>query len=92
MDFEWDALKAASNRRKHGVTFEEGVTVFGDPNAVTIPDPWHSATEEREITIGTSNHGRILVISHTFRGSVMRVISVRRASRRERIEYEEAIG
>jgi uncharacterized DUF497 family protein len=54
MDFEWDEQKAAQNRKKHGVGFHEAATVFGDPMAISFPDPDHSTDEERYITIGTS--------------------------------------
>lgn len=89
MDFEWDAAKAAENVRKHGVSFDEGASVFGDPLAVTFPDPDHSAAEERLITFGLSVSGRLLVISHTARTPRIRIISARSMTRRERKIYEE---
>jgi uncharacterized DUF497 family protein len=92
LTFEWDANKAASNLAKHGVSFQEATTVFGDPLSLTIPDPAHSLAEARFIVLGRSHLGRLLVVIHTERGDNIRVISVRRASRRERKDYEEAIN
>ena len=92
LTFEWDANKAKSNLAKHGVSFEEAATVFGDPLSTTIPDPAHSQTEARFIILGRSYLGRLLVVIHTERGDNIRVISARRASRRERKDYEEAIS
>jgi uncharacterized protein len=92
LTFEWDAKKAESNRVKHGVSFEEAATVFGDPLSLTIPDPAHSQTETRFIILGCSHQGRLLVVIHTERGDNIRIISARRASRRERRDYEEAIS
>lgn len=90
MKFQWDSNKASSNAKKHGVSFEEAVTVFGDPLAVTISDPDHSVGEFRLLTIGQSNLQRLLVVSHTERegeGEV-RLISARLATRQERKSYE----
>ena len=89
MDFEWDKDKARSNVTKHGVSFEEATTIFGDSNAVTFDDPRHSIDELRFLTIGTSETGRALIVSHTARGSVLRIISARSASRAERKGYED---
>ena len=76
---------------KHGVSFEESSTVFGDPRSLTIPDPVHSKVEERFVTIGTSHRGKLLVVVvHTERGDNIRIISARVASRRERKSYEES--
>ena len=91
MEFEWDAGKAASNRRKHGVSFEEAATVFADPYALTDPDPVHSVEEDREITVGRTNRSRIVVVVTTRRNGRMRIISARRASKREVDLYEEEI-
>lgn len=88
MQFQWDAQKANANRRKHGVTFEEAVTVFGDPLALTISDPQHSIGEARWLTMGISLSGRLLVVSYTERENSVRVISARLATRRERSDYE----
>ena len=90
--FEWDPDKAKSNLAKHGVSFEEASTIFGDPLSLTIPDPAHSQTEARFVILGLSHLGRLLVVIHTERDDNIRVISARRASRRERKEYEEAIS
>ena len=87
--FEWDPQKARANSEKHGVSFEEGATVFADPLSLTIGDPDHSADEERFVTVGLSISGRLLVVSHTDRGQSIRLISVRPATRRERKAYEE---
>jgi uncharacterized DUF497 family protein len=89
MEFEWDPEKARRNLTKHGVAFEEAATVFADFLSSTFPDPEHSIEEEREITIGTSERGRLLVVSHTERGDRIRIISARKATRRERKAYEE---
>jgi len=89
MDFEWDPKKAALNVRDHRITFEEASTVFGDSLAVTFPDPDHSVGESRLLTFGISDQGRLLVVSHTERRGVVRIISARRALRAERRIYEE---
>lgn len=88
MEFEWDSEKADENLRKHGVTFSEGLTIFGDPLEVMIPDPDHSEGELRFLSLGTSEGGRILVVSYTERGARIRIISAREATPRERREYE----
>ena len=87
--FEWDEEKAQDNLRKHGISFEEAQTVFNDPLAITIPDPDHSADEDRFITIGESDKRRILVAVYTERRKKIRLISARKASRTERKKYEE---
>jgi len=84
--------RPASNLAKHGVSFQEAATVFGDPLSLTIPDPAHSQTEARFIILGRSHWGKLLVVIHTERGDNIRVISARRASRREGNDYEKAIG
>jgi uncharacterized DUF497 family protein len=89
MEFEWDDAKAARNRKKHAIAFDEAATIFGDPLAVTFPDPDHSSDEDRYITLGTSERGRLLVVSHTDRDDRIRIISARKATRRERKAYEE---
>jgi len=89
MEFEWDPRKAATNARKHGVTFQEASTVFGDPLAVTFADPDHSVNENRYITFGLSDQKRLLVVSHTQRKGQTRIISARRMNRREKKIYEE---
>ena len=91
LTFEWDTNKARWNLAKHGVSFEESSTVFGDLRSLTIPDPVHSKVEERFVTIGTSHRGKLLVVVvHTERGDNIRIISARVASRRERKSYEES--
>lgn len=89
--FEWDSKKAASNVAKHGVTFDEATTVFGDPLAVIFDDEDHSQNERREIIIGHSILGQLLLVSFTERDKmVVRIISARKANRRERKDYEES--
>ena len=89
MEFEWDDAKAASNEQKHGVSFHEAMTVFGDPLSLTGYDPDHSDDEDRYLTMGQSAEGRLLVISHTDRGDTIRIISARAESRHERKDYED---
>ena len=88
MDFEWDPVKASANESKHGVTFEEAMTVFGDPLELTISDPDHSMEEFRFVSIGLSGAGRLLIVSYTERDGVIRLISTRLAQARERKQYE----
>jgi uncharacterized DUF497 family protein len=90
LTFEWDSRKARSNLTKHGIGFDEASTIFGDPLSLTIPDSEHSRAESRYITIGRTFNGKLVVVVHTDRGDNIRVISARRASRRERKFYEEA--
>jgi hypothetical protein len=87
--FEWDGRKATQNLKKHGVSFEEASTAFGDLESRTIPDPIHSSVETRFITLGKSERERLLVVVTTERGNRIRIISARRASRREKDEYEK---
>jgi len=87
--FEWDPDKAAVNLRKHRVGFEEASTVFGDPLSITILDPERGEGEFRYVLIGQSQRRRVLVVCHTERGETIRIVSARRASRREKNEYEE---
>ena len=89
MEFEWDERKAAANLKKHGVSFHEAGTVFGDTMAITFHDPDHSETEQRFLTFGLSRFGRLLVVTHTDRGGRTRIISARVMTNRERIIYEE---
>jgi len=91
--FEWDAAKAQSNRRKHGIAFEDAMTVFLDPLAVTRDDDEHAESEERWITVGQTDGGMLTVLAHTYHETAedeasLRVISARRATPRERREYE----
>lgn len=88
-NFEWDEEKAQANLRTHKVSFDEATTVFSDPFSITIPDPDHSTGEERYIDIGTSDKGRLLVVSYTERGTNIRIISCRKATPTERRRYEE---
>ncbi len=90
MDFEWDPTKAAANLKKHGVSFDEATSVFGDPLALTFGDPDHSGSEVCLITFGLSLRGRLLVVSHTPRDPRIRiVVNARPMIRRERKIYEE---
>jgi len=86
-NFEWDEEKAKANLRQHKVSFDEGTMVFSDPFSITIPD--RSIDEERYIDIGTSDKGRILVVSYTECGANIRIISCRKATPTERRCYEE---
>jgi uncharacterized DUF497 family protein len=88
LKFEWDPKKAASNLAKHGVSFEDATTVFGDQFASTIPDPLHSEDENRFITLGLSATGNLVVVVHSERGESVRVISARLATSGERKRYE----
>lgn len=87
--FDWDEDKAASNLRKHGVSFEEAASVFTDPNLIEIFDPEHSDDESRFLTIGFSNHGRLLAVAYTPRGQFIRIINARIASKRLEKFYEK---
>jgi uncharacterized DUF497 family protein len=86
--FEWHPVKAASNLKKHKVSFPEASTVFGDTRRIEAPDQWHSDDEQRYLGIGRSIQGRILCIYYTFRAKNIRIISARPAERWERNEYE----
>ena len=88
MEFEWDRTKAVSNLAKHGVGFDEAVTIFYDPLAATFDDPDHSIRERRQITIGYSSRDRLLVVAHTGRGRKVRIINARLATARERRNHE----
>jgi len=89
LSFEWDPRKAATNVRKHGVSFQEAVRVFGDPLARIFDDPDHSAGELRELIVGHAARQRLLVVSFVERGDKVRILSARRATTRERRDYEE---
>ena len=87
--FEWDEKKSASNRKKHGITFEEAKSVFSDQFARLIPDPDHSDEEDRFILLGTSIHSNLLVVCHCERSdNCIRIISARKAVKKEREIYE----
>ncbi len=91
MDFEWDQEKAARNEKKHGITFSEATTVFGDPLELTISDPDHSSGEYRFLSIGRSNSGNLLVVSYTERcQNQIRIISARKATGHEQKYYEQS--
>ena len=89
--FEWDTRKADVNRAKHGVSFEEAGTAFADPNALDGPDLRHSEKESRFLRLGRAGTGRVLVVAYTVRrrddGESIRIISARRASRKEQAAY-----
>jgi uncharacterized DUF497 family protein len=89
LTFDWDAAKAASNQRKHGVSFEEAATAFYDDRGLLIRDPDHSSEEDRFVLLGLSSQLRALVVCHCYRsgGDVIRIISARKADRRERLLY-----
>ena len=89
--FEWDPVKANANLRKHGVAFEEALTVFVDPLARIFDDPDHSADEPREIIIGHSTKPRLLVVGFTERSGTVRLIHARGATKTERKDYEENV-
>lgn len=89
MQIVWEARKAAANKKKHGVSFQEAATVFADPLSLTGADPDHSVGEHRWITYGESARGRLLVVAHTDEGDIIRVISARVATRHEQRLYEE---
>ena len=88
--FEWHGKKARSNLEKHGVSFEEAATVFGDPLSLTIEDPLQPGTERRFIVMGLSVRGRTMVVVHFERGERIRIISARVATSVERRQYEES--
>lgn len=87
--FEWDAVKASQNMKKHNISFEEAKTVFFDENAIVIHDPEHSDNEDRFVILGLSATARLLVVCHCFRrkNSVIRIISARKATKKESIQY-----
>jgi uncharacterized DUF497 family protein len=89
VEFEWDPAKTEANESKHGVSFAEAMTVFGDSLSLTGYDPDHSDDEDRFVTMGMSAEGRLLIVSHTDRGETIRIISSREASRGERKDYED---
>lgn len=91
MKFEWDDAKASANLEKHGVTFEEAISAFGDPFLIIFADPDHSIDELRFLLLGVSDALRLLVVSYTDRESYIRIISAREATRPERKNYEEEL-
>ena len=88
-EFEWDQIKADENISKHSIGFEEAVTVFSDPNSLTIFDPDHSLEENRYLDIGISCKGRVLIVVYTERREKIRIISCRKATAIERCQYEK---
>lgn len=88
VEFEWDEQKAASNLDKHSVDFSEAMTLFGDPLEIIIPDPDHAEGEDRFLSLGLSDAGRLLVAAYTEREGKIRLISAREATPRERRDYE----
>ena len=91
--FIWDEGKARTNERKHGVTFNEAKTVFYDDNAELISDPDHSGHEDRFVMLGMSDRARILIVCHCYResNSIIRIISARKATRKEQAQYRRSI-
>jgi uncharacterized protein len=87
MEFEWDFRKAEANLAKHGISFSEAATVFGDPLAITYFDPDHSITEDRYLTFGATTSGRYVAVVHTDRDGKVRLVSARPMTSRERIHY-----
>jgi len=92
LTFEWDEKKAAANLRKHGVSFEEAASAFGDPLSLTIPDPAHSEAEERCILLGMTARQCLVVVAHTEQADTVRLINARLATPAERRDYEERQG
>lgn len=91
MQFEWDDDKAQANLAKHGVSFDEALNCFHDPEQVAFYDPEHSDDEDRELLIGHSEQARLLIVSYTLREPVIRLISARKATRREAKIYAQGI-
>jgi uncharacterized protein len=88
MEFEWDPRKSDANLKKHGLSFHEASTIFGDPLSITFNDPDHSVGEHRFLTFGYSITNQLLAVIHTERHGKTRIISARRATRQERKIYE----
>ncbi len=93
ISFEWDEEKNKSNIRKHRISFNEAVTVFFDDNAILFDDPDHSAAEERFILLGMSDSARVCIVCHCYRktDTVIRIISARKATKKEVVRYERGI-
>lgn len=89
LQFEWNDKKAIRNKRKHGISFEEATTAFGDELSITIDDPLHSEDEDRLILIGQSKTLKILVVIHIEKREDIRIISARKATKKEQKIYEE---
>jgi len=90
LKFEWDRRKAVLNIKKHGVSFEEAATAFGDPLSVTIHDPKHSDDEDRFLLLGETQDKKLVVVAHTDRKDTIRLINARPATRQERKDYEKS--
>ena len=89
LEFNWDPKKAASNLEKHGVSFEEASTAFGDPLSITVHDPDHSEGEARFVLMGLTFGGKLVVVVHVELEDSIRIISAREATSRERKDYEQ---
>jgi uncharacterized protein len=89
VNFEWDPRKDAAKERKHGITFDEASSVFGDPFALTADDPDHSLDERRFLTVGYSTQHRLIIVAHTDRTDCIRIINAREVTPAERERYEE---
>ena len=87
--FEWHGRKARMNVAKHGVSFDEARTVFGDPLSITVADLGHTEDEYRFVIVGLTDQRRLVVVSHVERGDTIRIVSARTANRREKKAYEE---
>jgi uncharacterized protein len=85
--FQWDPEKSRINRNKHGISFDEAATAFGDPIAITIDDVDHSDAEDRYVTIGSTRRHIVVIICHTDRAGFIRIISARKANKHEREQY-----
>ncbi len=94
MKFEWDDKKNNANKNKHGISFEEAMTVFDDEEAIVIPDPDHSIDEERFLILGLSKDINLMVVCHCYRGEddIIRIISARSATKTETSQYNSRIG
>ncbi|MFK0734375.1 MAG: BrnT family toxin [Gloeotrichia echinulata GP01] len=92
LEFEWDNQKASLNIQKHGISFDAAKAVFDDPLAYIFDDEWHSIDERREIIIGHDQGNRLLLVCFTERAKVIRIISARLATKKERRDYEEFTG
>ena len=90
LKFEWDKRKAVLNIKKHGVSFEDAATAFGDPLSVTIHDPKHSDDEDRFLLLGETQDKKLVVVAHTDRKDTIRLINARTATRQEREDYEKS--
>jgi len=89
VEFEWDNKKAENNLKKHGVSFREAASVFGDPLAITFDDPDHSIGENRMLTFGITRTEKLVIVSHTQRNGSMRIISARLMEKHEKHIYED---